>query len=315
MLRTRHVFEEMLAQESRQTPALPEVQGVETVSLVDEPLDRNDAEPISEIPQLLLELEPEPVADELPGAEPTSSVAPEPVHAALRPLVMGVISHKGGTGKTTTALELARSWAGDQRRILLVDADPVQAAAHLLGLEAAAVGEIHPCAQEDLYYVHWLPAGWPHPARLPEAFLRGWDLVVIDTPSLQNPLAIQLLPLCDALLMTLLMEPACMRVLEQGAILLERRLDPRRQRLLGVLVTRYQPELALQTSLYASLQREYVGILLPEVIPEDPCAWLELLDPEAAPSDHSTFRQAYSQLATRLYSQLQPLKERAGGQT
>ncbi|MEZ0369100.1 MAG: ParA family protein, partial [Candidatus Sericytochromatia bacterium] len=216
MLRTRHVFEEMLAQESRQTPALPEVQGVETVSLVDEPLDGNQAAPISETPQLLLELEPEPVADGPPVAEPTSSAAPdpEPAHAALRPLVVGVISHKGGTGKTTTALELARSWAGGQLRILLVDADPVQAAAHLLGLETAAVGEIHPCVQEDLYYVHWLPAGWPHPARLPEAFLRGWDLVVIDTPSLQNPLAIQLLPLCDALLMTLLMEPACMRVLE-----------------------------------------------------------------------------------------------------
>lgn len=322
LLETRHAFEELIEQRERPAPRFTPSMA-QTMPLQPEPDPVPDA--IAQAPAaqdsdegfvqpLLLELDP--LDDEGPAAASLESPAPAPGRQA-RPVVLGVISHKGGTGKTTTALELARSWIrqadGSARRILLVDTDPVQAAATLLGLEPPAPGEIQACPQEGLFYVHWLPAGWPHPARWPESFLSGWDVVVVDTPSLQNPLTVQLLPLFNALLMTLTLEPASMRVLEQGAILLERRLDPHRQRLLGVLVTRYQPDAALQTSLYASLQREYVGILLPETIPEDPSAWNESLLEQVSGAP-AAYRLAYRELAERLYAQLQPLKERAGGQ-
>lgn len=228
-----------------------------------------------------------------------------------RPVVLGLISHKGGTGKTTTALELARSWAENGQRVLFVDADPAQAAAALLDIKAPPLGEFQPVA--GLHYVHWQPDSWPQPARWPQAFLKGWDLVVVDTPSLQNALTVQLLPILDALLLTLTLEPACMRVLEQGAILLERKLDPLRQRLLGVIVTRYQPLSALQKSLYSTLQREYVGILLPDPIPEDSYVWHEALKPEER-NPKSPAISAYQVLAARVHSQLKPLKGRAGGQ-
>ncbi len=233
---------------------------------------------------------------------------------STRPVVLGLISHKGGTGKTTTALELARSWAQKGFCVLLVDADPAQAATALMGIQPSALGEIQAVAN-NLDYAHWLPDSWPQPARWPENFLQGWDLIVVDTPSLQNALTVQLLPILDALVLTLTLEPACMRVLEQGAILLERKLDPLRQRLLGVLVTRYQPLNALQTSLYGTLQREYVGILLPESIPEDSQLTKEVLDlGDLAKQEMTPARETYQLLAERLYSQLKPLKGRAGGQ-
>ena len=254
------------------------------------------------------------------GASPAKvpDYVPRLTEFPSRPLVLGIISHKGGTGKTTTAIELARNWAAQagalsSRRILLVDSDPIQAAASLLGLNAPETGKIYPCGQSGLSYVHWLPPRWPQQVRWPAAFCKGWDLVVVDTPSLQNPLTVQLLPLFDALLLTLTLDPAGMRVLEQGAIMLERRLDPRRQRLLGVLVTRFQPERALQASLYSSLQREYVGILLPETIPEETRS--EPFTTEAGPNPLTAGRLAYHELAKRLDIQLRPLKERAGGQT
>lgn len=327
LLQTRHQFEEMLAQ--RESLAAERRRRIDSIPLVDE----DPAEPQPPAPhQLLLELEP--IEGEISSAEladaglggVTGNLDSESLNAVndagrsnARPVMIGVISHKGGTAKTTTALELARSWAGSRdeagraKRILLVDTDPLQGAAQLLGLQAAA-GELRASGEAGLFYVAWQPASWPQPAQWPAEFLRGWDLVIVDTPSLQHSLATQMLPLFDALLLTLVLEPACMRVLEQGAILLERRLDPRRQRLLGVLVTRYQPEQALQTSLYSSLQREYVGILLPEVIPEDPSAREALSLAQPAP-EGGPMQQAYTALAHRLDEQLLPLIERAGGQT
>lgn len=279
---------------------------------IDESSDTGEAMP--EYPLIELELEGlDPLRREqalMNAADPTYSAKRSSFFT--RPVVLGLISHKGGTGKTTTALELARSWAQKGFRVLFVDADPAQAATALMGIQASALGEIQSVVN-NLDYAHWLPDSWPQPARWPESFLQGWDLIVVDTPSLQNALTVQLLPILDALVLTLTLEPACMRVLEQGAILLERKLDPLRQRLLGVLVTRYQPLNALQTSLYGTLQREYVGILLPESIPEDSQFAKEALNP--AQHEMTPARETYQLLAERLYSQLKPLKGRAGGQT
>ena len=39
-------------------------------------------------------------------------------------MIVGVLSQKGGVGKTTLSLNLASHYAGEGKRVLLVDADP-----------------------------------------------------------------------------------------------------------------------------------------------------------------------------------------------
>lgn len=301
LLQTRHQFEEMLAEREQIERARQAAQRVETVALFEA-----EAEPEGPAP-LLLELDP------IDPNDADEAQPPEVPIPTVRPVVLGVISHKGGTAKTTTAVELARSWADGERRILLVDTSDLQSAGRRLGIAPAEPGQVLATSEPGLFYVAWQPPAWPEAAVWPDAIAHGWHLVIVDTPSLQHPLATQLLPLLDAMILTLCLEPAGVRMLEQGAILLERRLDPRRQRLLGLLVTRFAPQQALQTSLYASLQREYVGILLSELIPEDPCA-RQQFSAGLAPAAEGPLARAYTQLAGQLDQRLQPLYQRAGDQ-
>ena len=39
-------------------------------------------------------------------------------------MIIGVLSQKGGVGKTTLSLNIASHYAGQGRKVLLVDADP-----------------------------------------------------------------------------------------------------------------------------------------------------------------------------------------------
>ncbi len=51
-----------------------------------------------------------------------------------------VVSHKGGSGKTTTVVNLAAALAAGDRRVLVVDGDPQGAAGAALGIEATKSG-------------------------------------------------------------------------------------------------------------------------------------------------------------------------------
>jgi chromosome partitioning protein len=53
------------------------------------------------------------------------------------PLIVAVVSKKGGVGKTTTAVSLASALAGHGHRVLLVDLDPQASASLWLGVERA----------------------------------------------------------------------------------------------------------------------------------------------------------------------------------
>ncbi|MEO5337362.1 MAG: ParA family protein [Magnetospirillum sp. WYHS-4] len=56
------------------------------------------------------------------------------------PVVVAVLNHKGGVGKTTTAVNLAAAWAAAGRSVLLVDMDPQGNAGAALGIDRARIG-------------------------------------------------------------------------------------------------------------------------------------------------------------------------------
>ena len=54
--------------------------------------------------------------------------------------VIAIANHKGGSGKTTTAVNLAAALAERNRRVLLVDLDPQASASHWLGVDDRPAG-------------------------------------------------------------------------------------------------------------------------------------------------------------------------------
>jgi len=67
------------------------------------------------------------------GVEPRTS------HAISSMRTIAIVNHKGGCGKTTTAVNLAGCLAAQGRRVLLVDADPQAHATLALGINPDAI--------------------------------------------------------------------------------------------------------------------------------------------------------------------------------
>ncbi len=92
-------------------------------------------------------------------------------------MIIGVLSQKGGVGKTTLAVNIAAALARGGRRVLLVDADPQGSALAWSSARAAAplfpvVGMAKPTLHRELPQV-----------------ARGYDRVVVDGAPRTNELA------------------------------------------------------------------------------------------------------------------------------
>jgi len=124
-----------------------------------------------------------------------------------RPFILTVSNRKGGSGKTTTVVNLAAEWAGRGRRVLVVDLDTQGHAGFGLGVDLAKLAPaVHTVFRDPEFDIRTAvrPTAWPNlwcaPAdplydgldslrdatllarqfRRPE--LTGFDVIVLDTP-------------------------------------------------------------------------------------------------------------------------------------
>jgi cellulose biosynthesis protein BcsQ len=201
------------------------------------------------------------------------------------PYILAIGSHKGGTGRTTTALALACLWGRSGVRVTLADVDPVRAA----GLVALADGV---CPWPNVRYTISLPR--------PRDPGYDADLIVVDCPALLAPAARPVLQRATTIILTVLADPLSLRTVPAAAGVLESaRADNPRLELLGVLVGRYNERDPLQPPILAQLRQMHGPLLLDTAIPDDPALRNWPLSPGVAPPD-GPGAAAFETLANRL---------------
>jgi cellulose biosynthesis protein BcsQ len=183
---------------------------------------------------------------------------------------LSIISHKGGAGKTSSAVMLAEELAGRGFRVVLVDADRQRGAGLLLGIEQPN-GNVQQTRHPRLRY--FCSSALPLrelPSRAED--LAGlFDLAVVDTPSLDDPLAKAWIQLSTDALMVLPVEPLSIRTLEGADSILEGlvKLNPG-IKIVGTLPTLFDESDPNQRSLLVELMSVRPDGLLPHPIPHDP---------------------------------------------
>lgn len=84
-------------------------------------------------------------------------------------MVISVVNQKGGTGKTTVATNLAATFTGDNKDILLIDADPQQSAL-----------DWQKDRPEDLPHVSVVGLPYANLHREVNRLIKKYDLIIID---------------------------------------------------------------------------------------------------------------------------------------
>jgi cellulose biosynthesis protein BcsQ len=175
---------------------------------------------------------------------------------ADEPYMLAIASHKGGTGRTTTALALAWQWGGAGLRVTVADADPV----HDAGLIALDRSDGCPWP-----YVHYI-------SDLPESgdLDLDADVVIIDCPPLMSAEAPAVLARADGVVLTCQADPLSLRTVPAAAgVLATARIHNPKLELLGVLIGGYNAEDPVQTAMLGRLRQMHGELLLEPPIPED----------------------------------------------
>lgn len=178
---------------------------------------------------------------------------------------LSIISHKGGAGKTSSAVMLAEDLAGRGLRVVLVDADRQRGAGLLLGIEQPT-GLVQQTRNPKLRYFcsSTLPL-----RELPgkaEEMKGSFDVAVVDTPSLDDPLAKSWIQLSTDVLMVLPVEPVSLKTLEGADTVVDHLLRlNERIKVVGVLPTMFDETDSTQRSLLLELRARRPDGLLPPI--------------------------------------------------
>lgn len=183
---------------------------------------------------------------------------------------LSIVSHKGGAGKTSSAVMFAEDLARRGLRVVLVDADRQAGAGLLLGIDTPS-GTVQQTQNPRLRY--FCCSGMPLrelPAKAVE--LDGlFDVAVVDTPSLDDPLARGWMQVATHSLMVLPVEPVSLKTLDAAESALEsiRKLNENIQ-ICGILPTMFDETDTTQRTLMLELRSRQPEGLLPNYIPLDP---------------------------------------------
>jgi chromosome partitioning protein len=205
-----------------------------------------------------------------------------------------VVSHKGGSGKTVLAVNLAGAWAAAGRRVLVVDADSQGAAGRALGVRhptkptlAEVLAGGHPPAAAiratstpGLYVLpadldfssleldlvlqpRWRTSLYRVLEQLPDDF----DDVVIDTVPGLGVMPFVGLVAADHVLVSCPPEYLAWSVLDSVVQAAERAgaVGGGRARLLGIVPTMVGPRTNVQTEVLELMAERYGPLLLPEI--------------------------------------------------
>ena len=169
------------------------------------------------------------------------------------PYILAVVSHKGGTGRTTAALALAWSWGRAGRAVTLLDADPIRSAS-LVALDGSG-------------NCHWPNVTFRAGLEALNEPLEG-EIVVIDSPSLLDKLSRQVLHKARGLILTCLADPLSIRTVPAAATVIEtaRTVNPQLE-LLGILISIYNGRDTVQAAMLNRLEQAHKELLLEPAIP------------------------------------------------
>ena len=263
----------------------------------------------------------------------------------MRPIRICLINQKGGCGKSSTCFHLAGSFAGDGRRVLLVDADPqgslsqgvfgsglvecMEPQETLAALFQDTVfvmrdglcfptplANIHIVRSNQHLAVHNVPS--PEATGLKQFALQAWlemtngfDLTLIDCPPNLYQCSWNALLASDFVLVPVPPEDFGTQGLRpvHQAIERARLLNPRLA-LLGHLVTRCDRRLVLHRTYEQKLRDIYGTTVLDTVIPEAAAFKVSLACrlPVGCYAPHSKAAQATNQLAREIVERIESLQ-------
>lgn len=178
---------------------------------------------------------------------------------------LSIISHKGGAGKTSSAVMLAEDLASRGLRVVLIDADRQRGAGLLLGIDQAT-GLVQQTRNPRLRYFCSSIVPLREIAARAEELAGSFDVGVVDTPSLDDPLAKIWMQLSTDVLMVLPVEPVSLKTLESADTVIDHllRLNESVQ-VAGVLPTMFDETDSTQRSLLLELRARRPDGLLPAI--------------------------------------------------
>lgn len=304
---------------------------------------RDLPQPVGNLGQLLLEAlervqNAPPALPQGPATLPPPDERQASSSVRRRRIVLGVISPKGGSGKTTIALNLSLSFARQGRSVILVDADINGDVLHSLqARERAAIGAYDVLLQGAPAASALLPTILPHfrimpalghtpldPAALASERAGAWhelldelseqaELVIVDTPAGMFGPALQVAACCTHVLGVLQAELVACRSFNMFERSLALMPAAERPEVAGVMLNMMQTRQSGSVSvLQEACSALPAGWLLDTVIPRSEAFLqaaheglpLRLLDESNPPAVSWLFDTLSAELAERLHLEL-----------
>jgi chromosome partitioning protein len=128
-------------------------------------------------------------------AHPESKILPSPIHRVKSSLIIGIASFKGGSGKTTLAVNLSVGFGKSSKDILLIDADVGQGSATRWG----GVRKKRDLATPTSVTVQLVSEALLVKT-LRSARSLGWPVTVVDLPGSSRPSVTEAFKSCDVVL-------------------------------------------------------------------------------------------------------------------